>query len=73
MTHDKISFTREYCRCRRIPYRIKGETLYIGDFKFNEVCYSLYNHSYADIMKMIDNEVYYNEFGFYDGMAIPQF
>lgn len=57
MAHDKISFTREYCNCRRIPYRIKGESLYIWNFKYNQVCYSLYNHSYADIMKMIDDNV----------------
>lgn len=37
MTHDRISFTREYCRCRRIPYRIKGESFYIGEFHFNAV------------------------------------
>lgn len=73
MTHDKISFAREYCRCRRIPYRIKGESLYIGEFHFNAVCYSLFNHSYADIMKMIDNEVIYDEYGFFESLAIPQF
>ena len=56
MIHDKISFTREYCKCRRIPYRIVNEQLYI-DKKF--ICYSLYNLTYEDIIKVIDNAVQY--------------
>lgn len=70
MTHDKISFTREYCRCRRIPYRFKNETLYIDGYA---ICYSIFNIPYAEIVQMIDKEVIYNEMGFYESVAIPQF
>lgn len=62
MTHDKVSFAREYCRCRRIPYRFNGESLYI-DGRF--VCFSIYNISYGGIMAMIDKVVKYDEYGFY--------
>lgn len=57
MSHNKISFTREYCNCRRIPYKIKGEALFINGY---QICYSLYNLTYKDIIEMIDNVCYYN-------------
>ena len=60
--HDVISFTREYCRCRRIPYRIKGEALFING---RQVCFSLLNLDYHYIITMIDNAVIYDSFGRY--------
>lgn len=68
--HDQISFTREYCRCRDIPYRVKGEALFIDGW---QVCNSLYNLPYTEIITMIDNECYYDENGLYEGLVIPQF
>ena len=70
MTHDKISFTREYCRCRRVPYRFNREALVINGFR---VCYSIYNIPYTEIVHMIDDSVIYNEMGFYESLAIPNF
>lgn len=69
-THDKISFTREYCRCRRIPYRFSREALVIDGFR---VCYSIYNIPYTEIVPMIDKEVIYDNMGFYESLAIPNF
>jgi hypothetical protein len=57
MTHDKITFTAEYCRARRIPYRIVREALFI-DHK--QVCFSLYNLTYNDIITMIDKFCVYD-------------
>ena len=65
MTHDKMSFTKEYCRCRRIPYRFKNETLIIDG---RMICYSIYNINYADITKIIDNSINYNRMGFYESV-----
>lgn len=67
--HDKISFTREYCKCRRIPYSVKGEALYIDGF---QVCFSLLNLDYAAIVEMIDKECGgYDSYGFYNGIPLP--
>lgn len=66
MKHDKISFAREYCLCRRIPYRIKGEALFINGY---QVCFSLYNLDYSDILKMIDTAVIYDKYGRYENSA----
>ena len=56
--HNKISFVREYCRCRRIPYRIVCETLYIaGEY----VCYSVYNLTYSALVQAIDKVCVYDE------------
>lgn len=68
--HDKISFTREYCKCRGIPYRVKGEALYIDGF---QVCFSLLNLDYPAIISMINGECYYDQFGRFEALAIPQF
>lgn len=68
--HDKISFAREYCRCRRIPYRVKGEALFIDGW---QVCFSLLNLPYAEIVTMIDNECCYDSYGHFEALAIPQF
>jgi len=51
MKHNKTSFTAEYCRCRAIPYRIKGEALFINKI---QVCFSLFNLTYTEIISMID-------------------
>ncbi len=56
-SHDKLTFTAEYCRARRIPYRIKNEALFINKY---QVCYSLYNLTYKDIIVMIDNVCFYD-------------
>ena len=55
--HSKLTFTAEYCRARRIPFRIKGEYLSING---KQVCHSLYNLTYHDIISMIDNECIYD-------------
>ena len=60
MEHNKLTFTAEYCRARRIPYSIKHEALFIGKF---QVCYSLYNLTYTDIISMIDKYCVYDDFG----------
>lgn len=60
MSHDKFSFTREYCRCRKIPYRITGESLLIKGYF---ICFSLLNLSYTDIINVIDTSVNYDNFG----------
>lgn len=65
MTHDKISFVREYCRCRRIPYKIKGEQLFIGG---TFLLYSILNFDYADLIRTIDSVVLYSRYGYYDGL-----
>ncbi len=58
MTHDRITFVREYCLARRIPYRIKGEMLYIDGRYF---CYSIYNLTYIELLQAIDKECVYDE------------
>lgn len=70
MTHDKISFAREYCRCKRIPYRFNKESLVIDGYT---ICFSIFNIPYTDIVKMIDDSVYYDECGFYESVVIPKF
>ena len=55
--HNKISFVREYCRCRRIPYRINHEALYIDKHYF---CYSVYNLTYSEIIQAIDKACIYD-------------
>lgn len=56
--HNKLTFTAEYCRARRIPYRIKHEALFIAG---RQICYSLYNLTYSDILKMIDEHCIYDD------------
>ena len=58
MTHDKISFVREYCRCRRIPYKIVKEALFIDN---SQVCFSVYNLIYTELIKMIDDFCIYDD------------
>ena len=58
MSHDKLTFTAEYCRCRAIPYRIKEEALFIKNI---QVCFSLYNLLYADIITMVDDFCVYDD------------
>lgn len=58
MEHNKLTFTAEYCKARRIPYRIKREALFI---KGMQVCFSLYNLTYTDIINMIDKECIYDD------------
>lgn len=49
--HDKLTLAAEYCRCIRVSYRIKGEALFIGG---KQVCFSLYNIPFIEIVPMID-------------------
>ena len=55
--HDKLRFIREYCRRRRIPYKINKETLYIDEHYF---CYSVYNLAYLDLVQAIDKACIYD-------------
>ena len=62
--HNKITFVREYCLARRIPYKIKGEQLSIRDKSINSiwfVCFSIYNLTYSELIRVIDNAVIYDE------------
>lgn len=67
MTHDKVSFVREYCKCRRIPYKID----YYGGLSIAGfyICYTVYNFPYNEIVSMIDKYVTYNEYGFYKSVT----
>ena len=56
--HNKISFIREYCRCRRIPYKIDRETLYIDKHYF---CFSVYNLTYLELVQAIDKACIYDD------------
>jgi hypothetical protein len=56
--HDRITFTAEYCRARRIPYRVKREALFISG---KQVCYSLYNLTYSEILRVIDDFCEYDQ------------
>jgi len=58
MQHNQLTFAAEYCRARRIPYRIKGEALFIDR---KQVCFSLYNLTYVGIIEMIDIECIYDD------------
>lgn len=60
-SHNKLTFAAEYCRCRRIPYQIKREALFVKKHgKYVQLCYSLYNLTYADIVTMIDTACTYD-------------
>lgn len=60
--HNKITFAREYCLCRRIPYRIKAEALYIKRCgKYQQICFSLYNLTHVDIIRVIDGACEYDD------------
>ena len=53
MSHNKITFAKEYCLCRRIPYRMKGEQMIIGRDR-KEVIYSVYNFTYDELVRVIN-------------------
>ena len=55
--HNKISFVREYCHCRRIPYKITHEALYIDKHYF---CFSVYNLTYLELIQEIDKACVYD-------------
>lgn len=58
MNHDKVSFTREYCQCKKIPYRIaRNEALTIAGY---HAIYSLYNLTYNEIVNAIDEMCEYD-------------
>ena len=65
--HDKLTFTAEYCRARRIPYKIKNETLSIGN---KYICLLLYTLPYAEIVPMINDACLYDPYTtFYIGLS----
>lgn len=67
MQHNKLTFTAEYCRARRIPYKIKREALFIGK---KQICFSLYNLTYIDIINMINEDCLFDPITtFYIGLA----
>ena len=58
MNHNKVSFTREYCQCKKIPYRItRNEGLTIAG---SHAIYSLYNLTYGEIVRTIDEMCEYD-------------
>lgn len=71
--HNKITFVKEYCKCRKIPCRFKGESFDIGDTKdpFGHIhYYSAYNFSYEDLIKEINRFVRYDNCGCYEGINL---
>lgn len=71
--HNKITFVKEYCKCRRIPCRFNGEKFTIGNpkEKFCSVTYfSAYNFSYPDLVREIDRFVEYDDYGYYKGIDL---
>lgn len=52
--HNKITFTKEYCLCRRIPHKFHNETLIIGEKPTYKTIYSVYNFTYADLIAEVD-------------------
>ena len=67
-THDKITLAREYCLCRKIPYKFHGEQLVIGDKNGKDVIFSVYNFTYTELIAVIDRMVEYDDFGWYAGV-----
>lgn len=66
--HNKITFAKEYCLCRKIPYKFSGEQLTIGDMEtYNGTVsiFSVYSFTYKDLIEIIDRYTEYNEFGDY--------
>ena len=63
-SHNKITFAKEYCLCRKIPYKFNGERLTIGkyDGTYGSAVsiFSVYNFTYADLIKCIDEQVEYD-------------
>lgn len=66
--HNKITFAKEYCLCRKIPYKFKGEQLTIGDMKTYNGSLSIlsvYTYTYQELIDMIDYYTEYDAFGYY--------
>lgn len=66
--HNKTTFAKEYCLCRRIPYKFKGEQLTIGDMKTyggSLSIFSVYNYTYHDLIDVIDYHTEYDALGHY--------
>ena len=70
--HDKVTLVREYCLCRKIPYRVLGGDLgqvVIGNKDVGtDVIYSIYNIPWAEIIQTIDGMVVYDDFGRFERM-----
>lgn len=69
--HGKKSLANEYCLCRGIPHRWKGnEQLVIGNKEVGyDVIFSIYNIPYSEIVSTIDSMCVYNEqFDYFIGL-----
>lgn len=67
-SHNKITFAKEYCLCRHIPYKFEGERLIIGKgdgYEDKIALFSVYNFTYADLIKVIDENVEYDNDTFF--------
>ena len=54
MSHNKITFAKEYCLCRRIPYKFNGEQLVIGGKnETKNIIFSVYNIPY-ELVRVIN-------------------
>lgn len=61
--HNKITFAKEYCLCRHIPYKFEGERLIIGRgdrYEDGFSLFSVYNFTYAELIKCIDEYIEYD-------------
>lgn len=71
--HNKITFVREYCLARRIPYKIKGEQLSIRDKGTKSewfTCFSIYNLTYSELLNVIDRMVIYDQYGDFQNVNV---
>jgi len=60
-----MSFVKEYCQARKIPYKIQGEGICIGDMKTYEGTFSIfsvYNFTYNQLINTIDKYIDYDKF-----------
>jgi hypothetical protein len=71
--HNKITFVREYCLARRIPYKIKGEQLSIRDKETKSewlTCFSIYNLTYSELLNVIDRMIIYDQYGYFQNVNV---
>jgi len=59
-SHNILTFTAEYCKCIHIKHQIKREALLIlTNGRYIQICYSLYNLTYVNIIDMINEHCDY--------------
>ena len=56
--HNKRTFVMEYCRCRKIPYRLKGDSVVV---KGQVICPSVNLFTYRDLLDLIDSACVYED------------